>query len=355
MMIERTKRPFLVALVLALAAPAAVPALAQSAAVQNAANANAEARLRKVEAEVRALQTKVFPGGDGKFFPAQVQPGQPANNSIGAPATTPITDMLGRVDALEAQLARLTAQSEENANKLAKLEERLTALAPVAPAASVTPAAIEASTTSDNLAAMTGGASASKPAVMTTVTTTPVASTPSTRPAATLAAKPAAAAKAAAAKPGAAKPAAASAQRVAAVRAIVKPATNDAADDEYSYGYRLWEAKFYPEAQQQLKMYLDKNPRHSRVSYARNLLGRAFLDDGKPDEAARWFLANYQASKTGDRAPDSLLFLAETMRLRKDTNRACVALAQFVDDYPRESAGRLKAQYDTIRAGVKCN
>ena len=345
MMIERTKRPFLVALVLALAAPAAVPALAQSAAVQNAANANAEARLRKVEAEVRALQTKVFPGGDGKFFPAQVQPGQPANNSIGAPATTPITDMLGRVDALEAQLARLTSQSEENANKLAKLEERLNALAPVAAAASVTPAAIEASTTSDNLAAMTGGASASKPAAMTTVATTPA-----TRPAAALAAKPAGAAK-----PAAAKPAAASAQRVAAVRAIVKPATNDAADDEYSYGYRLWEAKFYPEAQQQLKMYLDKNPRHSRVSYARNLLGRAFLDDGKPDEAARWFLANYQASKTGDRAPDSLLFLAETMRLRKDTNRACVALAQFVDDYPRESAGRLKAQYDTIRAGVKCN
>lgn len=350
MMIERTKRPFLVALVLALAAPAAVPALAQSAAVQSAANANAEARLRKVEAEIRALQTKVFPGGDGKFFPAQVQPGQPANNSIGAPATTPITDMLGRVDALEAQLARLTAQSEENANKLAKLEERLNALAPVAAAASVTPAAIEASTTSDNLAAMTGGASASKPAGMTTVATTPA-----TRPAAALAAKPAAAAKAGAAKPAAAKPAAASAQRVAAVRAIVKPATNDAADDEYSYGYRLWEAKFYPEAQQQLKMYLDKNPRHSRVSYARNLLGRAFLDDGKPDEAARWFLANYQASKTGDRAPDSLLFLAETMRLRKDTNRACVALAQFVDDYPRESAGRLKAQYDTIRAGVKCN
>ena len=350
MMIERTKRPFLVALVLALAAPAAVPALAQSAAVQNAANANAEARLRKVEAEVRALQTKVFPGGDGKFFPAQVQPGQPANNSIGAPATTPITDMLGRVDALEAQLARLTAQSEENANKLAKLEERLNALAPVAAAASVTPAAIEASTTSENLAAMTGGASASKPAGITTVATTLA-----TRPAAALAAKPAAAAKAGAAKPAAAKPAAASAQRVAAVRAIVKPATNDAADDEYSYGYRLWEAKFYPEAQQQLKMYLDKNPRHSRVSYARNLLGRAFLDDGKPDEAARWFLANYQASKTGDRAPDSLLFLAETMRLRKDTNRACVALAQFVDDYPRESAGRLKAQYDTIRAGVKCN
>jgi hypothetical protein len=56
------------------------------------------------------------------------------------------------------------------------------------------------------------------------------------------------------------------ASRVAAVRAIEKPQTNDPADDEYSYGFRLWEAKFYPEARQQLKMFVDKYPRHSRVS-----------------------------------------------------------------------------------------
>ena len=333
-MIELTKRPLLLALVVM----AAAPALAQST-----VDSSAEVRLRKVEAEVRALQSKVFPGGDGKLFPAQVQAGSPAALSGGAPATTPVADMLGRVDAVEAQLARLTAQGEENANKLAKLEARLEVLAP-APAPAVTaPAAATATagggeTTSTNLAAMSGGASAPKPAAAVAA---------AAGPGATPAARGAAASKI--------KPPAASAQRVAAVRAIAKPATSDAGDDEYSFGYRLWEAKFYPEAQQQLKLYLDKYPRHSRLSYARNLLGRAFLDDGKTDEAARWFLANYQASKSGDRAPDSLLLLAETMRLRKDTNRACVALAQFADDYPREAAGRLKGQYDATRAGVKCN
>ncbi len=331
-MIELTKRPLLLALVVM----AAAPALAQST-----VDSSAEVRLRKVEAEVRALQSKVFPGGDGKLFPAQVQAGSPAALSGGAPATTPVADMLGRVDAVEAQLARLTAQGEENANKLAKLEARLEVLAP-APAVSA-PAAATATagggeTTSTNLAAMSGGASAPKPAAAVAA---------AAGPGATPAARGAAASKI--------KPPAASAQRVAAVRAIAKPATSDAGDDEYSFGYRLWEAKFYPEAQQQLKLYLDKYPRHSRLSYARNLLGRAFLDDGKTDEAARWFLANYQASKSGDRAPDSLLLLAETMRLRKDTNRACVALAQFADDYPREAAGRLKGQYDATRAGVKCN
>ncbi len=333
-MIELTKRPLLLALVVM----AAAPALAQST-----VDSSAEVRLRKVEAEVRALQSKVFPGGDGKLFPAQVQAGSPAALSGGAPATTPVADMLGRVDAVEAQLARLTAQGEENANKLAKLEARLEVLAPAPAPAVSAPAAATATagggeTTSTNLAAMSGGASAPKPAAAVAA-------------AAGLGATPAARGAAA----SKIKPPAASAQRVAAVRAIAKPATSDAGDDEYSFGYRLWEAKFYPEAQQQLKLYLDKYPRHSRLSYARNLLGRAFLDDGKTDEAARWFLANYQASKSGDRAPDSLLLLAETMRLRKDTNRACVALAQFADDYPREAAGRLKGQYDATRAGVKCN
>ena len=333
-MIELTKRPLLLALVVI----AAAPALAQST-----VDSSAEVRLRKVEAEVRALQSKVFPGGDGKLFPAQVQAGSPAALSGGAPATTPVADMLGRVDAVEAQLARLTAQGEENANKLAKLEARLEVLAPAPAPAVSAPAAATATagggeTTSTNLAAMSGGASAPKPAAAVAA---------AAGPGATPAARGAAASKI--------KPPAASAQRVAAVRAIAKPATSDAGDDEYSFGYRLWEAKFYPEAQQQLKLYLDKYPRHSRLSYARNLLGRAFLDDGKTDEAARWFLANYQASKSGDRAPDSLLLLAETMRLRKDTNRACVALAQFADDYPREAAGRLKGQYDATRAGVKCN
>lgn len=328
-MIERTKRPLLLALVFALAVPAAIPAAAQST-----TDAAAEVRLRKVEAEVRALQIKVFPGGDGKFFPAQVQPGQSVSPSVGAPATTPITDLLGRVDAVEAQLARLTAQNEENANKLAKLEERLNALTPVV--------AAPAPVSSDPAVVVEAATPSGKPAEQ---------APPALRPVAT----PAPAKVVTAPKSPAAKPAAASAQRIAAVRAIVKPATSDLADDEYSYGYRLWEAKFYPEAQQQLKLYLDKYPRHSRVSYARNLLGRAYLDAGNTDEAARWFVANYNASKTGDRAPDSLLLLAETMRQRKDTNRSCIALAQFVDDYPREAAGRLKGQYDVIRAGVKCN
>ncbi|MFM5884280.1 MAG: tetratricopeptide repeat protein [Novosphingobium sp.] len=322
----RAARPVLLTLVLALAAPA----MAQTA------PATVDTRLRAVEAEVKALQRTVFPGGDGKYFAPQVQPGQTTAPAAGTPASTPVSDLLARMDAVESQMARLTAQGEENANRLAKLEAKLAAgagdaaAASPATAAATTPAATgteNGATTNTNLAAMTGGVAAPKPAA-----TTPAAAT-----------KPAA------------KPAAAASSRVAAVKAIQKPATSDAGDDEYSYGYRLFDAKFYPEAQQQLKMFLQKYPKHARVSYARNLLGRAYLDDNNPREAASWFLQNYQAGKKGDRAPDSLLYLAEAMRQLKDSTRACVALTQFGEDYAAEAAGRLKGQYDAIRATVKCN
>ena len=92
-----------------------------------------------------------------------------------------------------------------------------------------------------------------------------------------------------------------------------------------------------------------------RISYGRNLLGRAFLDDGKPREAATWFLQNFQADKTGARAADSLLYLAVSMAELKDTNRACIALAEFGDSYKAEATGRLKAQYDAARSKLKCD
>lgn len=339
------RRPALLTLVLALSTG---PALAQSA----GDSAAAEVRLRKLEAEISALQRQVFPGGNGKYFAPQVQPGTAAAPATGTPATTPVTDLLARMDAVEAQLARLTAQQEESGNKLAQMEARLTALAPApaatAPAASDTTGAV----TGSNLAAMSAGASAAKPAAVT-----PVSATTTLGATAALSAtpKPTTGKAAPAATAATSKAVIPSAQRVAAVKAVEKPASADPGEDEYSYGYRLWEKKFYPEAEQQLKLYLQKYPKHGRVSYARNLLGRAYLDEGNPREAASWFLQNYQAGKKGDRAADSLLYLAEAMRQLKDSTRACVALAQFADDYPSEAGGRLKTQYEATKSGVKCN
>ncbi len=298
----------------------------------------AEARIRRMEAEIRALQRQVFPASDGKVFSPEIAPGNPASPANGAPATTAVTDLQARIDAVESQMQRLTAQVEENGNRLRQIEARIAPAAAASPPPEATTAAV---------------APVATPTPAATAAPTPDPA-PSPSPAASPTPKPTPAARAIPAATPATRTAP-SAQRLAAVRAIPKPQTEDAGDDEYSYGYRLWEAKFYPEAAQQLKLMIDRYPRHVRLSFARNLLGRSFLDDGKPREAATWFLQNFQADKRGDRAPDSLLFLAEAMNRLKDTNRACIALAEFTDNYPREMAGRLKVQYDATRAGVKCS
>ena len=304
---------------------ASVPAWAQDGA--------ADTRLRRLEAEVRDLKRQA--GAAGTIAP-QATPRPVAGPIVGTPASTPVADLLARMDAIESQLARLTAQNEESGHKLRLLEERVAANEAAAkPSAPV----LTAAPTSDTAAS----AAAVSVTPASTVPVAVAAAAPAPKPTASTRTRPAAAG------------AAPSAQRVAAVRAVVKPQTNDAAEDEYTYGFRLWEAKFNPEAQQQLQLFLTKYPRHPRVSYARNLLGRSLLDEGKPYEAAKWFVQNYEANKRGDRAPDSLLYLAIAMRENKDTNRACIALTEFQEVYPQEAAGRLKSVYDATRGSVKCN
>jgi len=296
---------------------------------------DSDARLRKIETEVRALQRKVFPGGEGRFFEASAASGGEGGTGL-PPSTTAMTDVLARLDAIEAQLARITSQVEVNTNALALLTGRVTALEPV-PAPGTAPVA--------------AAPAASPPAG----TLQPVTPPPSVVAAPPSAPAPAPAAVTKPAEKPAEKPAGPSAERLARVQAIAKPQTGDAGEDEYSYGFRLWDAKLYPEAQQQLRLYVEKYPSHARISYGRNLLGRAYLDDGKPRDAATWFLKNYQDDKQGARAGDSLLFLAEAMIATKDTKRACIALAEFAETYPALAAGRLQDQYEGDRKQVTCN
>lgn len=316
-----------------LATAAAAAILVGGATPAFAQDANTSARLNKVEGEVRALQRKVFPGSDGKYFEPEITTRPAPVTTPGGPASTPVSDLLTRMDSVEAQMARLTAQVEQNTNRISQLEEKLAGGVPAAAPILAPPPASQS-----NLDAMSGGTSA-RPATGPSVPAITPAARPSTPPAAT----------------PAPKPVAAPSSRVEAVKAIVKPQSADAADDEYSYGYRLWEAKFYPEAQQQLKLYLEKYPKHARASWGRNLLGRAYLDDNNPSEAAKWFLQNFQTDKRGDRAPDSLLYLGVSMKQLKDTKRACIALAEFSETYASEAAGRLSGLYNSTRSGLTCS
>ncbi|WEK46039.1 MAG: hypothetical protein P0Y56_13560 [Candidatus Andeanibacterium colombiense] len=289
-----------------------------------------DARLRKIESEIKAIQRTVFPGGDGRFFTPEVTTAQQAaadSGLGGGNSTSAVTDILGRLDSLETQLRQLTSQNEENTHAIAQINARLDALDAAARQAAVAAAPITA-----------------PPPPGLTLTPSPAPAPVRAAPAPTPAAAPAPT-----------PTPAPSAARVAAVQAIVKPVTADPGDDEYTYGFRLWEAKFYPEAVQQLQLFVQKYPKHPRISFARNLLGRAYLDQGKVDDAATWFVANYTAGATGERAPDSLLYLSEAMIAKGDTKRACLALAEFSEVYPALATGRLQGQYRADTARVKCN
>lgn len=285
-------------------------------------------RLERIERQINALQRQVFPGGDERFFEPEITPEtrQPQDNTPQI-TTSALTDVLARLDSIEGQLARLTAATEVNENALAAVEMRLTELEDRAVAPS-------GPTTSGN-----AGPSGIIPV-------------PDDDGPVDFASDEGDDAEVAASDDADVGP---SPQRVEAVQAIAKPATGDEGDDEYVYGFRLWEAGFYPEAQQQLSMFVEQYPDHWRTTYGRNLLGRAFLDAGEPRAAATHFFENYQTDSNAARAPDSLLYLAESMIALGDTRRACIALAEFGDTYPALAAGRLADMYGSLNGRVDCN
>lgn len=262
----------------------------------SAQNVNVDKRVERLEQEMRAVQRKVFPGGSTRYFEpeitAETGPASPAT----AVTTSAVTDLIARVDALEASLANLTGQVEENGFRLQKIEDQLAAAASANAAVVSAPAAAQA----------------------------------------------------------AAPEAAPDPERVVGVASIVMPETGDAAEDAYIYGYRLWEAEFYPEAQAQLKKMVEDHPGHARASFAQNLLGRAYLDDGKPALASVALYENYQKRPRGERAPDSLYFLSTALVQLDKKADACRVLAEMQDVYPEVASGRLAGRVTSGKAAANC-
>ncbi len=298
--------------------PSALAPLALMPSPASAQDASVNGRIDRLEQEVRALQRKVFPGGSDRYFEpeiqAQQQPSRVPGTSTDASA---VTGLMTRVDALEAQLASLTGQVEERGYQMRQMETKLSAL-------------------QDRIARLESAPSAAAPAVEEEARPAPA---------------PAAASKpAAAARPSAVTNTA----RAQAAAAIEKPSTGDAAEDSYIYGYRLWEAGFYPEAQAQLAKTVKDYPKYSKMSYARNLLGRAWLDDKKPATSAQYFLENYQKEPRGDRAPDSLYFLGVALTDLNKKSEACQAYAELADVYPDIAKGRLSDRVTSGKAKANC-
>ena len=315
--------------------------LAGTAAPVRAQDPSIPGRVDKLEHEMHAVQRKVFPGGNPDFFEPQIAPQTAPPPDSGSPASSAVSDLSQRVSALEQQVQQLTNQAEENGHRLDVLEQnyqkmkgdtdyRLNALEghgapPQAGGPGAPPPAPTTTATSDAGATPPFGPKGRKP---TTGAPAPTMADESGNQA----------------PPPAAGP--------PAMPTVAK--TGDPAEDQYMLGYTLWTQKRYADAETQLKAVVAKYPKHKRASYAQNLLGRAYMDDGQLSEAAKAFYAGYKQFPRGERAPDSLYYLGQTLQQLKKNTDACQAYGEFNDVYGATAAPALKARVKQAQADAKC-
>jgi TolA-binding protein len=305
---------------------AAVATAAMSGGVSGTASAqsNVEARVGRLESEMRAVQRKVFPGGGQYLQPEITAPTTPSSQP-GTPAGSAVADLSARVASVESQLATFTGQLEQAQFRQRQLQEQFDAYRRA---------------TDARLKAMEAGpapiAPAAESAPLGSTTQRPAAPRPS------------------ASQPAPTRDVEEPSAPAGSTASVSRPSTGDAAEDAYIYGYRLWEAKRYTEAQTELKKMVAAHPKSRRASYAQNLLGRAYLDDGKPSLASMAFYENYKKMPDGERAPDSLLYLGQALvKLNKPAD-ACKVYGELQDVYGARLSSSLQAQLAQGRTAAKC-
>ena len=279
-----------------LLACCSVPALAQPEPV--------ERRVGRLEQEMRAVQRRVFPGGAGAILEPEIRPQANDGTLPGAPAGTAVSDLTQRVDALEAQLARLTGQMEQNSFRVRQLEESLQSFR------------ADVQSRFGELERTQAPPAPPEPAAQAEEAAQAPAQSPASQPAA---------------------------------------ASTDPAEEAYLVGYRLWDQRKYAQAQAALEAMAKKYPKHARASYARNLAGRAYLDDNKPASAAKVLLSNYMTNPKGERAADSLLFLGEALVKLNKTVEACKVYDELQDVYGPNMRDFVKTRLPAARAEAKCS
>ncbi|WP_423606693.1 tetratricopeptide repeat protein [Sphingomonas sp. MS122] len=269
-----------------------------------------EGRVDRLEREMRAVQRKVFPGGAGQTIEPQIIPPQQPQTAPGLPATSVVADLNARVSAMESQLSQMTGQIEQSQYRVRQLEEAFNAYK---------------RSTDARLKVLESGAAPAE-------TEEPVTG---------------------ATRPGPARPAVGGPATPAV--SVERPKSDDPAEDGYVYGYRLWQAKQYDKAIPELRTVVQKYPKHRRASYSQNLLGRALLDQGKPALAATAFFESYQKMPNGERAPDSLYYLAQALvKMKKPASEVCKVYDELTQVYGDRLSEAMKMDVATGRSASKC-
>jgi TolA-binding protein len=279
-----------------------------------------EQRLERLERQVNQVQRQVFPRG---------RPADTAGYSDEPAATQSSVATLDQgLYALVRQLADILRHSEENGHTLQGLQ------ADIARARSEQEqrlATLE-QRMNDAAAAAAATAPAEQPVPQTTSSSKP-----------------------APAKPAAAKPKPQPAAADAAPEGGPETAESaDPGEDAYSSGFHLWEDGQYDAAISSLRAFTSAYPKHRRVSFANNLIGRALLDKGDARSAAEALLANYRNDPKGERAPDSLYYLGQALMQLGQPGQACKAYQELDAVYGSKVRADLKPLVQDAESKAQC-
>ncbi len=259
-----------------------------------------EKRVGKLESELRAVQRKVFPGTDSRFFEPEITaPAVPPTAVVGTPATAPLNDLSDRLGELERQLRTLTGQVEADQFKLRQLDEAQTK---------------QRADVEFRLNALETGS----------------------RPAPAAAALPAPAADAQPPRPVAAS----------------KPAAT--ADAAWKPAYANAVAKDWPATEAAMTAFIADWPKSTRQTQAQYWLGRSHAERDQHAQAARAFLKVYETAPRSPQAPDSLLGLAQAMVGLKKPKDACRVLGELDSVYGEKLTPDQKSDAAAARKNAKC-
>lgn len=274
-----------------------------------------EQRIERLERQVNEVQRRVFPKG---------KPADTAGFADDPAATqSSVISLDQRIDALERQLRDMLRQSEENANRLRSIE------AGIGQMRSDSDRRIQALEQRINEAAAAVPATTEVPPSSATTQPKPK---PSSQPPKTA---------------QAIAPATASDDSTAAPE-------SDPGEDAYSEGFHQWEAGNYDQAIATLKSFVSAYPKHPRVSFANNLIGRALLDKGDARAAATALLANYRNNPGGARAPDSLFYLGQALMKLGQPGQACKAYSELDAVYGAKIRPDLKKLETDAKTQANC-
>ena len=132
-------------------------------------------------------------------------------------------------------------------------------------------------------------------------------------------------------------------------------AGTDPGEEAYSEGFRLWRDGKHSEAITALRAFTSAFPKHKRVSYANNLVGRALLDSGQARPAADALLANYRANPKGERAADSLYYLGQALTKLGQPGQACKAYEELEEVYGSSIRSELRSLVDKGKSTANCS